>query len=56
MENIYDNNQLEEMFEYIKKNAKDLSYYKNHNNKNFEISKIDSLKFKKTKNIIGNGL
>ena len=49
MENIYDNNELEKMFRFVKKNAEDLSYYKNHKNKNFELSKIDSLKLKKNK-------
>ena len=49
MENIYDNNELEKMFQFVKKNAQDLSYYKNHKNKKFELSKIDSLKLKKNK-------
>jgi hypothetical protein len=49
MENIYDDNELEEMFKFVKENAEDLSYYKNHKNKKFELSKIESLKFKKNK-------
>jgi hypothetical protein len=49
MENIYNDSELEDMFKFVKKNAADLSYYKNHKNKNFELSKIDSLKFKKNK-------
>lgn len=46
---IYDDSEIENMFEFVKKNAEDLPYYKNHKNKKFELSKIDSFKFKKGK-------